>query len=192
MNTKTIKKPNSLLGIEDFTFINKALCVVVGCALLTISSYIEIPMIPVPMTMQTYAVLMIACLFGFRLGLTTVLLWLGLSALGLPLLAGGTGGIIKFIGPTAGYLIGFIAATAFIGYFKERGINKHKPFLMFVFLFIGTKFILALGYAWLGYQIGWEQAWVSGVLPFLFGDFVKVCLAFATITGIQLFHRQKD
>lgn len=190
MRTLT-KTRDGLLSVDQYSLINKALLLLVGTGILTLSSYIEVPMVPVPMTMQTYAVLMLACLYGLRMGTINVLVWLGLAALGAPLLAGATGGLIKFVGPTAGYLLGFIIATAFVGYFSDRGINGKRPLLAFIMMFIGTKIILGLGYLWLGLQIGWQEAWITGVAPFLFGDFVKVALAVATVTGFQSLTQNK-
>ena len=90
----------------------QAVAVLLGTLFLTLSSYIVVPMVPVPMTMQTFAVTMVGALFGWRLGAATIIAWLVEGAIGFPVLAGGTGGLFAFMGPTAGYLFAFPAAGA--------------------------------------------------------------------------------
>src|SRR5689334_12607461 len=95
------------LRLEGRSYLLRGAVVVLGTIFLALSSWITVPMIPVPMTMQTLAVPLVGALCGWRLGTITVLAWLGEAMLGAPVLAGGSGGIALFVGPTAGYLVSF-------------------------------------------------------------------------------------
>jgi biotin transport system substrate-specific component len=97
----------SPLGLQARPAHIKAAAVLLGTLVLAIASQISVPMVPVPMTMQTLAVILIGALYGWRLGALTILAWLGEAALGLPVLAGGNGGLAPFMGPTGGYLVSF-------------------------------------------------------------------------------------
>ena len=161
------------------------LAVVIGVASLVLSSYIEVPMIPVPMTMQTYAVLVIAALFGWRLGAATVLAWLALAALGLPVLSGGNGGLQAFAGPTAGYLFAFVLAAAVTGWLAEKGWNAKRPALAFSAMLLAHAVCLLFGALWLATKIGLDPAIAGGVTPFLIGAIVKSALAVATLKALD-------
>ena len=152
-----------------------------GTALLSASSYVSIPMHPVPVSMQTFAVLMIGALYGWRLGTITVLAWLLEAALGLPVLAGGAGGIAPFMGPTAGYLFAFPVGAALMGWLAARGWNGARPLRAFWAMLACTTLILLLGGAWLAALIGPAKGWLLGVQPFLIGDVVKSAMGGATL-----------
>lgn len=147
--------------------------IVCGTLLLAVSSRIEVPMVPVPITMQTFAVAMIGALYGWRLGTVTVLAWLGQAAMGLPVLAGGGGSLASFVGPTAGYLVAFPVMAALIGWLAERGWNGDRAGLAFLSMLAGNLLCLALGAAWLSRGIGWDAAIAHGVLPFVLGGVLK-------------------
>jgi len=104
----------------------KAGAVLFGGLFLALSSRIEVPMVPVPITMQTFAVTLIGALYGWRLGATTVLAWLAAAAMGLPLLAGGKLGLAPFIGPTAGSLCAYPVPAAGTSRMVERGSSGHR------------------------------------------------------------------
>ncbi|MCO4317630.1 biotin transporter BioY [Phyllobacterium sp. 21LDTY02-6] len=158
----------------------QVLAVLLGTAFLAASSWIEVPMYPVPVTMQTFAVTLVGALYGWRLGAVTVLAWLGEAMIGFPVLAGGAGGFVHFVGPTAGYLAGFVAAAAAAGFLAERGLTRN-PLASSLVMLAGNVICLALGAAWLSYLFGFEIAWTSGVAPFLAGAVLKSALAAATI-----------
>ena len=104
-----------------------ALLALAGSVLITICTQISLPLFPVPMTLQTFAVFLIGLTYGWRLGGITVSLYLLEGAIGLPVFSGGKGGMIVFMGPTAGYLVGFLlAATACDGY-KKKKTRFQKP-----------------------------------------------------------------
>jgi biotin transport system substrate-specific component len=159
--------------------------VVLGSAILTLSSYIEVPMIPVPMTMQTLAVTAIGAMFGWRLGAGAVLVWLTEAAAGLPVLAGDhLGGLLVFAGPTAGYLFAFPLMAALTGWLGSRGWNE-KLVPAFVSMLLGNALCLMLGGLWLALLIGPEKAFLYGVAPFALGGIVKSCIA---AVGLKLGH----
>ena len=152
-----------------------------GTAVLTASSYVSIPLQPVPVSMQTLAVLLIGALYGWRLGGITVLAWLLEAALGMPVLAGGKGGIAPFIGPTAGYLFAFPVGAMLMGWLAARGWNGTHPLRAFWAMLLCTTLIVLLGGAWLSALIGPAKGWQLGVLPFLIGDVLKSAMGAATL-----------
>ena len=152
-----------------------------GTVALSASSYISIPFWPVPVTMQTFAVLMVGALYGWRLGGITVLAWLLEAALGMPVLAGGKGGIAPFIGPTAGYLFAFPVGAMLMGWLAARGWNGTHPLRAFWAMLLSTTLIVLLGGAWLSALIGPAKGWQLGVLPFLSGDVLKSAMGAATL-----------
>ncbi len=156
---------------------------IAGSLILTLSAKIQIPFWPVPMTMQTFAVLVIAMVYGPRLGVATVLLYLAEGAVGLPVFAGTPDkgiGLAYMTGPTGGYLVGFVAASAFLGYLNTRGWDR-SFFATIVAMTMGTAIIFLLGYTWLATLIGAEKAWIFGVQPFLLGAVLKIGLAAAVL-----------
>ena len=131
--------------------------------------------------MQTFAVLMVGALYGWRLGGITVLAWLLEAALGMPVLAGGKGGIAPFIGPTAGYLFAFPVGAMLMGWLAARGWNGAHPLRAFWAMLLSTTLIVLLGGAWLSALIGPAKGWQLGVLPFLIGDVLKSAMGAATL-----------
>jgi biotin transport system substrate-specific component len=177
------------LRLTDRTLALKAMAVLLGTLFLASSSWIEVPMVPVPMTMQTFAVTMVGALYGWRLGTITVLAWLGEAMIGLPVLSGGGGGAHHFVGPTAGYLAGFPVAALLVGYLAERGWTAGSLVRGFGVMLLGNALILALGAAWLAVLIGGDQAIALGVLPFLLGAVLKAALAAGAVEGSRRFIR---
>lgn len=158
----------------------QAFAVFLGTLFLAVSSWVSVPMFPVPVTMQTFAVTMVGALYGWRLGAITVIAWLMESFIGLPVLAGGTPGQIAFAGPTAGYLFAFPIVAAFAGFLAERGFTRN-PFSSAVVMLLGNALCLVIGAAWLASLYGFEAAWVSGFAPFILGGVLKSALAAAAI-----------
>jgi biotin transport system substrate-specific component len=145
-----------------------------GVALLAVSAKINLPLPYVPMTLQTLVVLMIGAVYGWRLGTLTIIAYLAVGALGLPVFAGPVGGLKPLTGATAGFLSGFVVAAFVTGWFSERGWDRSMVRL-FVVMAIGHIVIMAMGFAWLAYgmKLGAEKAWLVGVMPFLAGALVK-------------------
>jgi biotin transport system substrate-specific component len=156
---------------------------VFGAVALWLSAKIQVPLWPVPMTMQTFVVLTLGVAYGWRLAGATTLLYLAIGAVGLPVFAGGWsegGGIVHLYGPTAGYLVGFVVAAAMVGRLAERGWDRN-PVTAAAAMVIGNLAIYGLGLAWLTYLIGGASALEFGFLPFLLGDAIKVALGAALL-----------
>ncbi len=147
-----------------------------GSVLITICTQISLPLFPVPMTLQTFAVFLIGLTYGWRLGGITVSLYLFEGAIGLPVFSGGKGGMIVFMGPTAGYLVGFLLAAIACGWFAERGFDR-SYFRLFLSLLAGNILIYAPGLLWLGTLIGWDKPVLEyGLYPFIGGDILKISM----------------
>jgi biotin transport system substrate-specific component len=158
--------------------------VIVGTLFLALSSYIKVPMLPVPMTMQTFAVTLVGALMGWRLGGLTIVAWLAEGALGLPVLSGGASGLQHFVGPTGGYLLAFPIAGMLVGWLAQRGWNGRHVGLAFAAMLLGNATCLVLGAAWLSTLVGFDKALMVGVVPFLAGAVVKSALGAATLRAL--------
>jgi len=150
--------------------------IIAGTILITISAKVKIPFYPVPMTMQTFVILLIGITLGYKIGLATVALYLFEGIIGLPVFASSPEkgiGIVYFIGPTMGYLIGFLIAVFFAGLFKyDKGMIN--TFLKLIF---SVSFIYILGLIWLGTLIGWDKPiFKLGAQPFLLAELFKMLL----------------
>ncbi|MBI1219931.1 MAG: biotin transporter BioY [Rhodobacteraceae bacterium] len=157
--------------------------VLAGSLVMAIAAHIEVPMWPVPMTLQMLAVFGLALGFGFRLATAMAAAYLVEGALGLPVFAAG-GGIAYFAGPTAGYLFGFLLAAAMIGFLADRGWSR-DPVRASAAAFIGAVVVYVLGVAWLAALIGPVAAVKGGVLPFLPGEAVKIVLAGLALPALR-------
>jgi biotin transport system substrate-specific component len=153
---------------------------VCGSLVLWVSAKAQIPFYPVPLTMQTLVVLTIGVVAGWRLGAATVALYLIEGACGLPVFAGTPEkgiGLAYMLGPTGGYLIGYVAAAAACGWLAERGWDRNIATTALAMI-AGNVLIYACGLLWLGTLLGWDKpifAW--GLTPFLLGDLLKIGLA---------------
>jgi biotin transport system substrate-specific component len=160
-----------------------AILAVAGTAFLTLSAKIQVPFWPVPMTMQTLVVLMIGAAYGWRLGAATVLLYLAEGAAGLPVFAGTPErglGLPYMMGPTGGFLVGFVAAAAATGYLAERGWDR-PLWRLTALMTVGHLVIFAFGLAWLSHLVGWSKAWALGAAPFMWATILKTALAAALL-----------
>jgi biotin transport system substrate-specific component len=160
---------------------HKAVILGLGVALLTLASKVQVPFWPVPMTLQVLAVLMIGATAGARLGAATVLAWLALGAVGVPVFATGAG-LAYMAGPTGGYLAGFLAAAAAVGYLADRGHGRTIVSALLMLL-AGVVIIYVLGLGWLANLIGAEKAVTAGLLPFIPAEVLKVALGTAILTA---------
>lgn len=154
-----------------------AVLALIGSAALTLSAKTQIPFIPVPMTAQTLVVLLLGMVFGARLALLTVLVYLAEGALGLPVFAGTPEkgiGLAYMTGPTGGYLVGFAAAAWLVGRLTERRDDAQA--LAFAAL-AALVLIYAFGATWLAFWVGVERAVTLGIVPFVFGDLLKAAVA---------------
>lgn len=137
---------------------------------------IPLPFSPVPVTGQTLAVLLMGALLGSRRGSLCLLAYLAEGALGLPVFAGGTAGLARLIGPTGGYLAGFLAAAFLVGMLAEKGWDRRVG-TTFLAMLLGNAVIYAFGLPWLAHFVGSEKVLALGLLPFIPGDLVKLVLA---------------
>lgn len=155
----------------------QAMLIVGGILALVLASTIRIPFWPVPVTLQTLAVLSIGAAYGPRLGLATVGLWLALGALGVPVFSGDAAGVSYFMGTTGGYLLGFAMAAAFLGQTARAGWDR-SPWKMALAMLIGNAIIYVPGVLWLGQVVGWEKPVLEwGLTNFLISDAVKLAIA---------------
>lgn len=154
------------------------LLVAAGALLVALFAQIRIPLpfTPVPLTGQTFAVLLVGAALGARRGAASLGLYTGLGLAGLPVFAGGAAGLGYALGPTGGYLLGFILAAYIIGLFAECGLERDIRASLLPFL-VGTVIIYLLGAGWLAFFVGPQAAIAKGVLPFLPGDLLKLVLA---------------
>ena len=163
-------------NLKEASVIKNLFIAICGTIILAVSAKVKIPFYPVPMTMQTFVVLLLGVSLGWKLGLFTVSLYLIQGIAGLPVFAGTPEkgvGIIYFTGPTMGYLIGFIVAVYLSGFFKF----DNNFFKNFVRLLLSVSFIYILGLIWLGSLIGWDKPiFKLGAQPFLLAELFKISL----------------
>ena len=174
-------------NLKEISLIKNLFLAILGTILLAISAKIKIPFWPVPMTMQTFVVLLLGIVYGWKLGLFTVSLYLLEGIAGLPVFAGTPEkgiGLVYFTGPTMGYLIGFLVAVFLTGFFTFDN-NFFKNFIKLIF---SVSFIYLLGLLWLGSIIGWDKpVFELGAQPFLLAELFKVLILSILIPKISKF-----
>jgi biotin transport system substrate-specific component len=156
---------------------------IVGFSLLmALSAQIAIPLpfTPVPVTFQTMVVLATGALLGSRRGPASVLLYIAEGCAGLPVFSLGRAGFAHLIGPTGGYLVGFLAAAFLAGFFAERGWDR-KGLIAFGGLLIADAAVYVPGVLWLGAFTGFSRVLILGVLPFIAADVVKTAVCAAAL-----------
>ncbi len=158
--------------------IRDLLLIVAGSLFVTVFAWLRIPLpfTPVPLTGQTFAVLLVGAALGSRRGAASLLLYLIQGMIGMPVFAGGASGLAYLIGPTGGYLLGFVCAAYTVGWLAEKGLERHFYSAWAVFL-AGELVIYLFGVPWLGVHIGMHKALTAGLLPFLTGDLIKLVAA---------------
>lgn len=158
--------------------------VVVGTGLLTLSAKAQVPFYPVPMTMQTFVVLMLGAAYGWRLAGATVVLYLLEGMAGLPVFAGPTSGLAYLLGPTGGFLAGFLPSVLLTGVMAERGWDRSLGRIA-VMMVLGHAVIFALGLAWLSTVMPFAKAWAVGFMPFAMATALKTALAVAALLAAR-------
>jgi biotin transport system substrate-specific component len=153
--------------------------VLVGVGILAVSARIQVPFYPVPVTMQTLAVMVIAMAYGSKLGTATLFSYLFAGFIGAPVFAGGAG-FAYMAGPTGGYLAGFLLAGVVLGALADRGWTRNWQTTAAATL-VGTSIIYLLGVAWLSQLIGLDKAITFGLVPFIYGDILKLVIAAASV-----------
>ena len=181
----------ALIGSESFIW--KAAMVLGGSLFIALAAQVSVPMIPVPMTLQTLAILIVGLTFGARLGAATLLAYLSEGAMGLPVFANG-GASLALVGPTAGFLVGFVGMAWLAGLAVEKGLARGVIGTALSCIAISALLYIP-GVAWpmaVAGMFGFEGSWVGSsadviwqywVSPFLFGDVVKACIAALVVWG---------
>jgi biotin transporter BioY len=146
--------------------------------IMILSAYmaIRLPFSPVPITGQTLSVLISGVLLGSKKGALSQAVYLVEGGLGLPVFAGGGAGIARLLGPTGGYLLGFVIAAFVVGLLAERGWGRHSLSTIIVLL-IGNLTIYVFGLWWLARFVPFEQLLQMGLYPFVLGDLIKLLAA---------------
>jgi biotin transport system substrate-specific component len=171
-----------LARFYDATLVVGGSLVIAACAQIAVGY-------PVPMTGQTFAVLMVATLLGARRGALCVLTYLAEGLLGLPVFSQGKAGLAAFLGPTGGYLVGFVGAAYLVGALAQRGWDRRSATTILMMV-LGDVVLYACGLAWLlclvhllAQPLGGKGVLAIGLYPFLAGEVVKIALAMALLPG---------
>ncbi|TQV70640.1 biotin transporter BioY [Denitrobaculum tricleocarpae] len=174
----------------DHSLLRNIIIVAAASLLITLSAKVSIPFYPVPMTMQTFVVIGLGLALGPRLGLAAVAFYLAQGALGLPVFTGTPEkgiGWAYMMGPTGGYLLGFLIAVYVSGMLAERGWDRNI-FTAFAVAVIGTAILMLPGVLWLGVLFGWDKPILEwGLYPFILGGFAKAALAAAVFPAAWRF-----
>ncbi len=173
--------------------INKTTARIMGCltfVLFTaIGAYVRIPLFftPVPLTLQTFFVLLSGAVLGRRWGALSQTLYVSLGAFGLPVFQGYGYGISHILGPTGGYLFGFICASYIAGYFTERAVFKNRGLSILLAMITGLIAVYLCGVAWLKLFLGvnFKVSLIMGLYPFLPGEVIKVIAASYIYLGVR-------
>ncbi len=169
-----------------------AVLVVVFSAFVALTAQVSLPLLPVPLTLQTLGVLFTGAVLGSKRGTLALLLYVAEGAIGLPVFAGGLSGIGVLIGPTGGYLVGFIVAAGIVGLLAERGWDRRLIWAALAMV-VGNLVIYALGVAWLTVVLGdLRTALVQGMLIFIIGDLIKIVIAALALPGGWALARRRD
>ena len=200
----TLTTPNTVLGVlspksQSARLVANLVTVVLGSLVLALSAKISVPVMPIPVTLQTMAVAALAAGFGWRIGVATVALYIVQGLSGLPVFATG-GGLAYLVGPTGGFLLGFVPMAYIIGSAADRGASGRLGLLLIAML-VADAVLFALGFAWLlalGSGAAWldqanlvGSAFAKAVQPFLVWDGLKMLFAALTVTGIWTLTKKK-
>ena len=154
-------------------------------ALTAVGAYIYVPIGPVPIVLSTLFVILSGLLLGSRWGLTSMALYLLVGAIGIPVFAGGKGGFAHFLGPTGGYLFGYLLASWITGFISER--SRGLMILDILAVVVGSLTIYGLGVPWLKMvtHMSWQKTLIAGALPFVIGDAVKASVVLILARAIR-------
>jgi biotin transport system substrate-specific component len=183
----SLAAPSTLMGLlwpsradARLAALRSAVLMLVGAAVLTLSAKVQVPFYPVPMTLQTLAVLVLGAAYGWRLAGATVALYLLEGAAGLPVFAGPLTGPAYLMGPTGGFLLGFLASAVLTGVMAERGWDRSLGRVV-VMMTLGHAVIFAFGIGWLSTVMPLAKAWAVGFAPFAAATLLKTALAVAMV-----------
>ena len=180
-----VAQPRTLVDVllpRSRSWLFGAALVVAFSVFVALTARVQIPLWPVPITLQTFGVLFTGALLGSRRGALALLLYLVEGAVGLPVFAGGAG-VAYMLGPTGGYLISYPIAAGLVGLLAERGWDR-RPAWMVLAMVLGNLVIYALGVVWLSVYLGdLRTALVQGMLIFVVGDLLKIAIATLALPG---------
>lgn len=159
------------------SIVRNALLVAFGVALISLAAQVRIDIGPIPVTLQTLAIFLIAAAYGSSLATLTMLTYLLVGGFGMGVFTGAASGWAYMTGATGGYLIGFLAAATVVGFLADRGWDKRFS-LTVAAMFIGTAIIYAFGLLWLKqFAPDWQTTFMWGLTPFVAGDLVKILIS---------------
>lgn len=164
--------------------LNATLMILGGSLLVALGAQVEVPMVPVPMSLQTLAISVVGLTFGARMATMALIAYLAQGAAGFPVFSGGSAGAAHLFGPTGGFLWGFVAMAWMTGWMAERGMARGFGRL-FIAAFVPATLLFVPGVAWLwaATPLSVQGAIEAGMLPFLVGDVVKSALAALVVAG---------
>ncbi|MCX6990836.1 MAG: biotin transporter BioY [Chlamydiae bacterium] len=177
MTTSSISL-SSYKELQGASRVKQAITVLGASVLISLCSQISFPLpfTPVPLTVQCNVILLLAAMLGSKRGALAVVAFLVQGAMGLPVFAGGTAGLLCLAGPTGGYLLGYVAAAFFTGYLVEN-MKQKTAVKAFFAMAAGNALIYFFGVAGLSTFIGWTSAFMLGAVPFIIGDLLKLLLS---------------
>lgn len=179
-------------ALGDLSILKQTALVLAGTLLIAIAAQVSIPMFPVPMTLQTLAILSVGFALGARLGAITLLVYLVEGAMGLPVFANGNAGLPYMMGPTGGFLLGFVAMAWLAGWAADRGLARRALPAIAVAL-VAAVIIYVPGLIWPSIVLGteWSALWAGWMAPFLLGDAIKAVIAALLVSGGLAAYRKR-
>lgn len=175
--TNKIDTPFGLYLINANSNLKKVLLILLGSWTIALSAQFYIPTTPIPTTMQTFSVILIGALLGRKLGLAAVIAYIIQGLFGLPFFSGGVAGLAVFKLSSLGYIVGFIPAVYFAGFFADKGYSK-KLTIYLPLILVAQHIMFLFGVAWLAYLLNWDiiKAISLGYVPFILIDTLKFIL----------------
>ncbi len=173
----------------DRSWLKDAAVVLGASVIIALFAHLSIPLpfTPVPISTQSHVVLLLACLLGSKKGSLAVLTFIAQGAIGFPVFGGGASGIMNLAGPRGGYLLGWVVAAYAVGFIMER-LSNRTPYRVFAAMGLGNLVIYLFGLPWLSRFVGWQNAFVMGMLPFLIGDMLKLVIVTRSLKGLRFFN----
>lgn len=169
-----------------YTAVYKIALTLVSAMLIAASARVQIPLQPVPVTLQTFVVVLLAMAMGWRYGLAATMSYLVMGAVGLPVFANVNTGIAYLFGPTGGYLLAFPLISVCVGWMTERGAGKHV-WSSLLAASLGLLLILSLGSFYLSFFVGTASAFKAGFVPFVLAELCKAIMIAVIVPRVWRF-----
>lgn len=163
--------------------IKKLLLIMTGVLILALSAQLVVPFKPVPLTFQSTTVILIGMVYGPRLGTYAVISYILAGLFGMPIFENFTFGPAKLLGPTGGYILGFVPAAFISGYLAQLGWSRHIV-SCFIAACLGTTVIFLFGLLMLSHLVGWHQAIQLGLMPFIISETIKLVAMAIIVPGL--------